>query len=321
MRLLGHRPRRRTFHRTTLKPRTVLCLCTMLLVSCFRTAVPPPHNRITPDALSGQRALTEVERFIALGPRVSGTEGAAKAAAYLRDRLASLGIEPIVDAFEERTPKGPVTFRNVIGVLEGSGEHTVILASHYDTKAGISPSFTGANDSGSSTGLLLELAAVFKNAAPHPHTLLFAFLDGEECIEEYGPHDGLHGSRRLAATLVRNQRAARVTAVLVLDMVGDRDLTVTLPRNSTPHLLALVLDSARQEGARLHFSLAPHAIIDDHVPFLEAGMPAIDIIDFQFGSAPNKNDYWHTDEDTIDKLSAESLETLGRVVIHTVRKL
>jgi len=104
-------------------------------------------------------------------------------------------------------------------------------------------------------------------------------------------------------------------------MVGDRDLTITLPGNSTPELVTLVLDAAKEEGARLKFSLLGIALLDDHEPFLRARMPAVDIVDFQYGSAPDKNDYWHTPQDTLDKLSAESLETVGRVTIRTINKL
>jgi len=282
---------------------------------------PGPAPRGEPAAFRGASAWAEVEAFVALGPRHAGTPGAAEAAAYLAERLRAAGLEPLIDTFEDRAPGGAAVFRNVHAELTGRERGTIVLASHYDTKTGIGEDFAGANDSGSSTGLLLALAAHLRARGPHRYDILFAFFDGEECRERYGPHDGLHGSRRLARTLVRNGRAAAVAAVIVIDMVGDRDLTLTLPRNGTPRLTTLAFDCARRLGVRDRLSLARGEILDDHVPFLEAGMPAVDLIDFEYGSRPGLNDYWHTPEDTLDKLSAQSLETVGRLVLCMVDDL
>ncbi len=301
-------------------------IATLFAGACNRGPTPKTEDgapRFDPSAVNGERALADVRDFVALGPRISGTEGASRAASYLATRLAALGIEPIVDEFTEKTDEGPVRFRNVLGVIPGNTDRTVILASHYDTKAGISPDFTGANDSGSSTGLLLELGRVLLVAPPHGHEILLAFLDGEECRHKYARHDGLHGSRHLARTLIQNKRSGNIAAVIVIDMIGDRDLSVTLPRNSTRRLATLVLDAAQEEGVRDKFGLAepPGMIIDDHTPFVAGGIPAVDIIDFEYGSAPGKNDYWHTTEDTMEKLSAESLQSVGRVVVRVLNKL
>ena len=187
-----------------------------------------------------------------------------------------------------------------------------MLGSHYDTKSGIA-GFEGANDSGSSTGLLLELARALKRDAPHGMEIRFAFFDGEECLVEYGPNDGFHGSRHLAEAMEADGSLSNVAAMILLDMVGDRDLTVTIPRNGTPWLAALAFEAARAEGARKHFQLYPYAVGDDHEAFFRRGVPAIDLIDFHFGSAPGQNDYWHTAADAMDKVSAESLGLVGRV--------
>ncbi|MFC1497260.1 M28 family metallopeptidase [Verrucomicrobiota bacterium] len=295
------------------------------LCSCRQETEPVKSPaQFDPFMFSGTKALEEVCDFVAIGPRHSGTKGAKKAAAYLAKRLEEIGIEPLIDEFTDLTPRGEVTFRNIMGIIQGTENKSIIIASHYDTKSGISKDFIGANDSGSSTGLLLELAELFlmhtNNTSPGP-SIIIVFFDGEECMEQYGENDGLHGSKHLAKTLLQNQRADNVIAVIVADMIGDKNLSVTLPRNSTAELTSLVFKSAREEGARLKFSLAHSNIRDDHVPFLKAGMPVVNIIDLEFGSAPGKNDYWHTPEDTLDKLSEKSLETVGRVVIRTVNKL
>jgi len=276
---------------------------------------------LDPSRLNGEAALEEVRNFSAIHPRHSGTLGAARAADYLAGRLRSIGIDPLVDSFEQNTPSGPVMFRNVVGIVPGRKREAIILASHYDTKSGIGDTFSGANDSGSSTGLLLAIADQLRRAAPLPVEVLIAFFDGEECMTTYATNDGLHGSRHLARTLVQNRRADQTRAMILMDMIGDRDLQVTIPRNSSRHLVAMAFESARTLGVRNQFSLAKGNILDDHVPFLEVGIPAIDLIDFKFGSRPGKNDYWHTPEDTVDKLSANSLETVGRVVMEMLNRL
>lgn len=274
-----------------------------------------PAERLDPAAVEGERALEEVAALVALGLRDSGTPGAAAAAAHIRDRLRAIGVEVDIEEFEDDTPLGPMVFRNVIGRLPGRGEGLILLGSHFDTKRGMPEGFQGANDSGSSTGLLIELARVLKAGPKLGPEIRFAFFDGEECIVAYGPRDGLHGSRRMARQLVDRQRARDVLAVLVLDMIGDRDLTVMIPRNTHPDLARALFAAAAEEGERDRFRLAPTAILDDHVPFLQAGMPAALLIDFEYGSGPGRNDYWHTAEDTMDKLRAESLALVGRVTI------
>lgn len=281
-------------------------------------AAPPP---LSSSLVVGTRALEEVRSFVAQGPRDSGTPGAAKAAAYLRDRLLGMGLAPEIDEFTEVTPLGPLVFRNVHATVDGGGAGLIVLGSHYDTKRGMPAGFEGANDSGSSTGLLIELGRALIAGGWRGPDVLLAFLDGEECIARYGAGDGLHGSRRLARALKTQGRAPSVRAVIILDMIGDKDLTITLPRNCTSTLLSAVFEAAREEGVRSQFALAKGGVIDDHVPFLEQGMPALDIIDFEFGSAPGRNDYWHTAEDTMDKVSAESLETVGRVVVRLLERI
>ena len=282
---------------------------------------PPPAIPAKPPAISGAAALEEVRAFLAVGPRDAGTPGAERAANVLADRLRALGVEAAIQEFREPSPLGPETvFRNVLGRIPGRTDRIVLLGSHYDTKAGI-PDFVGANDSGSSTGLLLELARAFAAGAPPELEIRFAFFDGEESRIEYGPTDGFHGSRHLARTMAADGSLPNVAALVLLDMVGDRDLTITIPRNTTPGLVAAAFAAARTEGVRERFQLYPYNVGDDHVAFFERGVPALNLIDFEFGSGPGLNDYWHTPADTLDKLSAESLDLVGRVVARMVAEL
>lgn len=275
---------------------------------------------LDPAVFDAQRAHAELVAFLDVGLRESGTAGAERAAHYLLNRLESLGVEAGMDVFTNATPRGPTVFRNVIARVRGSGDALIILGSHYDTKSGMPLGFEGANDSGSSTAVLLELARVLASISV-PAEILFAFFDGEECMEYYGPNDGLHGSRRLAQQLVENGQIHRVKAVIILDMIGDCDLTVTIPRNSTPELVSLAFDAAREESVRSRFSLFRSSIGDDHEPFLNLGLPAIDLIDFEFGSAPKLNDYWHTGADRRENVCAESLGVIGRVTLRMVNRL
>jgi glutaminyl-peptide cyclotransferase len=261
-----------------------------------------------------------VRALVALGPRDAGTPGAERAALHIRDRLAAAGVAAEIDAFADATPAGEATFRNVIGRIPGQGRGLIVLGSHYDTKSGIE-NFEGANDSGSSSGVLIEMARVFARGPAGGPEIQLVFFDGEEARVHYAANDGLHGSRRHATRLVREGRAEEVLGVIVLDMIGDRDLDISLPRNGTPALMTRVFDAAREEGARAKFSLHPNSIGDDHEPFLLLGMPAVDLIDFRFGSAPGLNDYWHTPADTLDKISEESLGIAGRVAIRVVNGL
>ena len=270
------------------------------------------RGEVSPPAVSGEAALEEVAGFVALGNRDSGTPGAERAANHLAARLGAMGIEAEIQEFRDGTPRGETVFRNVLGKIPGTGEGILMFGSHYDTKTGIE-GFVGANDSGSSTGLLLELARAFREGAPHRASIWFAFFDGEECMETYGPGDGFHGSRHMVRKLKEEGVLGKVEALILLDMVGDRDLTVTMPRNGTPWLTTLAFEAARAEGVRQHFRLHPYGIGDDHDAFLAKGVPAVDLIDFHYGTGPGLNDYWHTAEDTMDKLSAESLGVVGRV--------
>ena len=291
---------------------------------------PPPQamdfNPVAPDALVAANALAEARALVALGPRVAGTPGARRAAGHLLARLQAAKVQSTLDAFTDETPSGQMTFWNVMGVIPAAGRRAdkapwIFLGSHFDTKSGLGNGFEGANDSASSSGLLLELARVLQAAGPLPVNIGIAFFDGEECRRSYAARDGLHGSVHAVQALCLNRRADQVRAAIILDMIGDRDLTITIPRNSTSDLTSRVFRAAAAEKVRDKFALMAGSLLDDHQPFLEAGMPAIDIIDFEYGSAPGRNDYWHTPQDTLDKLSAASLGIVGRVVIRVLNDL
>jgi glutaminyl-peptide cyclotransferase len=267
--------------------------------------------------LSGNRALKEVELLVEISPRDSGTAGANQAAQHIASRLTSFGYRPTVNPFLANCPKGETPFFNVIAERKGLRDEWIVIGSHFDTKSGIGPKFQGANDSGSSTGLVLELARYLQQHRPDL-SILFAFFDGEECMVQYSNCDGLQGSRQLAQRLKNSGR--KIHGVIILDMVGDKDLTLTIPSNVDYKLLGHAFDAAQEMGQRDRLMMYS-AMLDDHCPFIEAGYPAIDLIDFFYGSSPGLNDFWHTPEDSLDKLSPESLQFTGDLVLNMIHRI
>ena len=296
-----------------MKPRhavTAAAAAALLLAGCAKPRPEKGWSALPDDA--GIRMFAYASEFVETSPRDAGTPGAAKSSRWIAQELRRMGLRPEADCWTENTAHGRKTFCNVYIDFPGTSGQTVLLAGHYDTKSGI-PGFAGANDGGSSVGLLLGIAEHFAERRPEfRDTIRIAFLDGEEAVGSYADTDGLHGSRRMAAQFAATRRkGARppLVAALVFDMVGDERLSLEIPRNVTPWLANAAMKTASETRGCPPVSLASNAIIDDHVPFL---MPpnefdAIDFIDFEYGSAPGRHDYWHTAEDSIDKISPRSL--------------
>ena len=288
---------------------TVLTALTFL-TSCG--SKPPPE--IQWKAFDGQKAYEHVRQFVGFGPHPSGSPALTHTADYITTQLRAAGLDVEEQVFVASTPRGPMQFRNIIGKTRGSrgaADQIVVFGSHYDTKWMTNFVFVGANDGGSSTGVLLEMARV---ASAQPK-VWFVFFDGEEAMAGYGANDGLWGSRQFVRGLQDKNRVNSVKAMVLLDMVGDANLNVTMPSDSTSALVQRVFQAAKDTGHRDYFGYRNSAILDDHVPFLRAGIPAVDLIDFEYGSAPGLNDYWHTDKDTLDKISPRSLEIVGQTAL------
>lgn len=301
-----------------------ILLAATIMTGCSETAKSPTTAANLPQLSfthsQATQALAEVTTLVREHtPRDATTPGAERAAHWLHSRLHQHGITVEVDTFTDKTPKGDLPFHNVIATIPGTSPELIVLISHFDTMSNIGAGFEGANDSGSSTGLLLELAAMLHHAAPLPCTVVCAFMDGEECMFLYGKHDGFHGSRHYARKL--KDQGASVRAAICIDMIGDRNLNISIPRNSTPALRSLALAAADTTGHRQHIGLYQGNIYDDHQAFLDCGFPAVNLIDFEFGSRPGLNDYWHTEQDTLDKLSTDSLYITGCIVTEMLNQL
>jgi Zn-dependent M28 family amino/carboxypeptidase len=240
--------------------------------------------------------------------------------AYIAGELRRAGIRVEEQPFVADTPDGKIPMVNLVGVIRGRRQDVILLGSHYDTKYFPHFHFVGANDSGSSTGLLLELGQVLA-ARPREYTYWLAFFDGEEARQEWSATDGIYGSRAMVARLRRNGRIRRIRAAIVLDMIGDRNLDIRRERSATPWLQELIWQAARDLGYGGIFLNETLGVEDDHVPFLRAGVPAVLLIDFSYGGRNGENAYWHTPEDTLDKLDARSLEIVGRVVLESLPRI
>lgn len=266
---------------------------------------------------SGASALEYTRKVVGFGPRPSGSQALERLRAYLTAELQRRGCQLVRDPFTASTPRGPVAMENLIARFPGTSGRAVAVSGHYETKWMPGIRFVGANDGGSSTGFLLELARVLAGRR-HRNEILLVFFDGEEAFGPWSDTDGVYGSRHLAARWAGDGTLARLKALINVDMIGDRDLGILQEMNSTAWLRELVWQTAAELDLRRHFLNQPAWIEDDHVPFLRRGVSAVNLIDFEYGPA---NSYWHTEHDTLDKLSARSFEVVGRVVLAVLRKL
>jgi Zn-dependent M28 family amino/carboxypeptidase len=267
--------------------------------------------------ISGEKAMGHVRAQVAFGPRPPGSPELQKCREYIGLQMRSYGYQMETDAFVAETPYGPIQMKNLIA-RKGEGKRdAIVLATHYDTKHMAGKNFIGANDAGSSTGLLLELARVLAPRSD-PFDYWFVFLDGEEAFVEWSTFDSTYGSRHLAKRWQAEGTVPKIRALILLDMIGDKDLDIFYETNSTKRLMNLVRDTAAKIGLQSIMSSSPSAVEDDHLPFLDVGIPSVDIIDLNYGPG---NSYHHTLEDTLDKISSDSLEKTGKLVLAVLEEL
>ncbi len=266
---------------------------------------------------NGVRALESARKAVALGPRPAGSAAIAKLQAMIRAELKAAGWQVSEDVFTASTPIGKVTMRNIIGKLPGTSGRAVVFSGHYDTKAIPGVKFVGANDGGASTGFLLEMARALPTQ-PRKDDVLLVFFDGEEAFGEWSDTNGIYGSRHLAEVWKRDGTLLKIKALFNVDMIGDKDLRVMDELNSSASLRRLLKATARDIGYGAYFPEQAGAIEDDHMPFIKLGVNAIDLIDFDYGPG---HSYWHTEKDTMDKISAKSLQIVGEVLLEVFRRL
>jgi Zn-dependent M28 family amino/carboxypeptidase len=262
----------------------------------------------------GQKAFDHVRAMVALGPRPAGSPALAKTRDYITKELSALGLTVDEQAFEASTPAGLIKMVNLRTVVGGPhAAKRIIVAGHYDTKLFKNVKFVGANDGGSSGAFLIELARALARA-PLATPVELLFLDGEEAVRpEWEDPDNRYGSRFYVNAARKDGTLGTIQALVLVDMIGDRDLRIKRESQSTPWLTDVIWGVAAGLG-RPQFVNEEMPVEDDHLIFLEAGVPAVDLIDFEFPA-------WHTPDDTLDKVSAASLQVVGDVVLTSLRAI
>ncbi len=265
--------------------------------------------------VSGASALEFTRRAVAFGPRPPGSAADIALQNYIIAELRKDGCEIVEDAFTAKTPQGAIAMKNIIAKFPGKGpaHRAIAITGHFDTKYFPGRKFVGASDGGSSTGLLLELARVLAHQ-PRIDDVYLAFFDGEEAFGEWSDTDSLYGSRHLAARWRQDGTLQRLKALINVDMIGDKNLDIPRETNGNAALNKLVWSTAADLGYKAFFIDQQIGEDDDHMPFVRAGVPAIDLIDIDYPP-------WHNDTDTMDKLSAQSMEIVGTVVYEVIQRL
>ncbi|HJQ26730.1 MAG TPA: M28 family peptidase [Blastocatellia bacterium] len=285
-----------------LNPRVLILLLALAVPVCAQTR----------GGFDATRAFNHVKALCEMGPHPSGSEAIKRAQDYLEKELKSYGLKVTEDDFVGQTPKGAVPMKNIIGELAGDKPDVVLITGHYDTKR--QAGFVGANDGGSSAATVLEMARALAKTKPE-YTLWFVLFDGEEAVVEWSAMNGMdntYGSRHLVARMRNDGTLNHVRAMLLVDMIGDKDLNIEREGGSTQWLTDIIWDTAAKAGYAKNFPRQEHDISDDHLPFLDAGIPAVDLIDFDYGP---DHSYWHTNQDTLDKISGASMKAVGDTLI------
>jgi hypothetical protein len=268
--------------------------------------------------IDAPRTMQYTKEIVAFGPRWDGSKGMEKVYAYLKGKLKSDQVDE--DIFTAQTSIGPVPMRNIIVKFPGAKDGVIVVASHYETNYWLrNTPFVGANDGAATSALLLAMADQLRGKKLEGYSVWLVFLDGEESMtRQWHTNDALWGSRHLAQKWQDDGTSKKVKAFLLADMIGDADLDIYRDENSTPWLEEVVLQAATRLGYQSHFFAAKNTVEDDHIPFARAGMPVADIIDLDYGY---NNSFHHTTQDTVDKLSVDSLKISGDAILETIRLL
>ena len=286
-----------------------------------RTSTPsdaPPQPRTTapvaPLKFNADRAWTDLERQVGFGPRPAGSPALAQTRQYIEMQLKAIDVPYREQTFNAMTPAGTIRMTNVIATIPGRRPGRIALATHYDTKRFAEFKFLGASDAASSTAAVLELARVLARRR-NEFAIELLFLDGEEAVNtEWRDPDNTYGSKYYVKAAKDAGILGSLKALILLDMIGDRDLDIRPDSNSASWLNAIVWRSAARLGFSSTFVSVPFTVEDDHLPFVEAGVPSIDIIDLDYPQ-------WHTAQDDLEHVSARSLQIVGDVVLDALPEI
>ena len=275
----------------------------------------------TSTPFDGRRAYGDLGAILEFGPRVSNSPASAKTRAFIRDRMAEAGVSFREEPFTARTPRGEVPMTNLVAEIKGNTPGTILLTNHYDTKYMPDITFLGANDGGSTTAWMIEMARAI-GPKRNGRTLWLCFFDGEEALEDWSATDSLYGSRAFVDKLRAEGKLDDVRAVINVDMIGDCYLGIFKDPGAPVWLTDAVWSVADSAGHAKAFLDISEPIQDDHIPFRNAGIPAINLIDFRFGgSRLDHARNWHTPNDSIDRVCWESLQAVGDVLYQSLHRI
>jgi hypothetical protein len=260
-----------------------------------------------------KRSGVDLETIVNFGPRPAGSEELAKTRNYIVNELQKAGLRAQLDEFDARTPRGYRHMANIRATRPGAKPSLIAITGHYDTKVFENARFVGADDGGSSAAWLLEFARC-TSGLKLQNSLEFVFFDGEEAVVEWTDEDSVYGSRHDVDRRVRARSISDLKAMILVDMIGDKNLNIRKESQSAGWLRDIIWNTAESLGYRKEFPKDQIDIEDDHIPFLRAGVPAVDLIDFDYP-------YWHKPEDTLDKVSAHSLKIVGDVVYFSLPEI
>ena len=270
----------------------------------------------------GQKAYEHVAKLVAFGPHPPASDAIHRVQDYIRSQLKSFGCATDEDDFNAQTPIGTLAMKNIVAKIPGTGQGIILLLTHYDTLR--LDNFVGAEDSGSSTGLMLEMARILCSQPKRADAVWIAFLDGEEAQvvtngqAQWTDTDSVYGSRELSARLALSGDLKRIRAVILADMIGQFNLHIFRDSDSPKWLTDIVWHTAARLGYQDVFVSQQTSTEDDHLPFVHRGVPAIDLIDL---AGYQNMGYWHTPQDTLDKVSPRSLAIVGYVILESVAEL
>jgi glutaminyl-peptide cyclotransferase len=278
----------------------------------------PSDNGPLP-AFDADRAMQYVKDIVKFGPRPLGSANHKKVEEYIKSHLNGDQVED--DQFTADTNLGKFPVHNIVAKFPGTRDGIIIFASHYDTNYPLrNTSYVGANDGASSSALLLEIANQLRGKQRDGYSVWLVWDDAEEAMkpdtEVDFMSDSLYGITHLAEKWQTDGTLKKVKAFMLADMIGDADLNIDRESNSAPWLQNVIYEAATRLGYQSHFFARTLPMDDDHIPFVKRGVPSIDLIDFTYGY---NNVFWHTSEDTVDKLSPQSLKIVGMVMLESVR--
>lgn len=300
--------------------RGTLALCAFL----FLPLLPCPAQTPKSTKISGAATLTLTKEFLAAAPkRFNGSPGHIAAENFIKAHFAAEEKDHRyeVDSFSASTPAGQQSMRNIIVKYPGKKDGIIVLATHYETNYPLKDiSFVGANDGACTSALLMQIGQYLRTHPPQGYSIWLLFTDGEEAVRTWGPQDSLYGSRHLAAKWSQDGTISHIKALLLADMIGDKNLDIDLDGNSTPALIQLLKQAAKNTNHLNAIGKDTQPIEDDTVPFAKRGVPVLDVIDYDYGPHDNAHPdgYHHTSEDTIDKLSAQSLQTSADLFLELI---